>query len=110
MELESRRFMKKRSAGKGGRRKSARKAQRAVRSKPNVLPASSVPPRAAEWKVIEELTLNRQDLLFALRDAIFFYNRAAGTVRNDQGWTAADISRLKEIRDMAFPVYVRAVI
>jgi hypothetical protein len=36
----------------------------------------------------------------AARDALQFYDRVAGNVRADYGWTAADIKRLAEIREL----------
>lgn len=36
----------------------------------------------------------------ALRDLLAFYDRAAGNVRKDSGYTAADVKRLEEIRKL----------
>lgn len=39
-------------------------------------------------------------LQIALRDMLALYDRAAGNVRTDHGWTAADIQRINEIRSL----------
>ena len=80
-----------------GRRQNARKAQRVARSKPFTTP--SVPPFVP---VIEAFTLERQKLVFALRGALHFYDRLAGNVRSDYGWTAQDFRYLEEIRNLAW--------
>jgi hypothetical protein len=53
--------------------------------------------------VILELTLERQYLMVALSRALHFYDRVAGNVRGDHGWTAGDVLDLKEIRKLACP-------
>jgi hypothetical protein len=97
---------------KGGRGTSARKAPgagctcsphsntRAVRSKPNGLPSSSVPPFA---EIFKELAIERQTLLDALRYTLREYDRAVGTHPDQSGWTAEDILRLEKIRKMVKP-------
>lgn len=36
----------------------------------------------------------------ALRDLLHFYDRARGAVGHGEGWTAADVLRLEEIRSL----------
>ena len=85
----------KRSGAKGGR-KSARKAQGLSRSKarnhPSVLPST---------EIIQALTVERQKLIFALRGALHFYDRASGAIASEHGWTATDVLRIEEIRTLA---------
>jgi hypothetical protein len=88
--------MAKINGGKGGR-KSARKAQRLARSKPSHIP--SVPPSV---EIIQTLTLERQKLIFALRGALYFYDRATGAESQDHGWTAKDLAYLGEMRYLAW--------
>lgn len=78
--------MKKRSEPKDGR-KSARKAHRVARPKPDT--QTSVLPFAA--------------MIHALEDLLHFYDRVAGNIRTDHGWTAGEVRRLNEIRKMAQP-------
>jgi hypothetical protein len=114
------------------REKSARKApgagytfsppqKRAVRSKPkqenpftpsahgevSALPSAPVEVASYNGKplpdVILELTLERQYLMVALSRALHFYDRVAGNVRGDHGWTAGDVLDLEEIRKLACP-------
>lgn len=41
-----------------------------------------------------------RDLAEALRDLLELYDRAAGNIKNDSGYTAADVKRLAEIRSL----------
>jgi hypothetical protein len=98
-----------RSKEKGGRQ-SARKAHRVVRSKPNTEKPSvlssarreivtvhhDLTNSIVEWRLID-------DYEAALRDALHFYDRAAGNLRTDCGYTAADVLRLEEIRKLVQP-------
>ena len=93
----------KRSKGKGGR--SARKAHRVARSKPEthppVLPLAADPDRLPYYEAIQAVILEKQRLVFALRDALYIYDRATGNIFDDHGWSAADIRRLDEIRKLS---------
>lgn len=42
-----------------------------------------------------------QEIHAALRSVIYFYDRVAGNVKSDQGWTAADVKLMAEIRELA---------
>jgi hypothetical protein len=44
--------------------------------------------------------MDYQSLYAALRDLLALYDRVAGNVRNDVGYTAADVQRLQEIRTL----------
>lgn len=52
-----------------------------------------------KWKIaiatITTLTIERQKLKDALRDLLWAFDR-----RDDSGWTAADVKRLEEIREL----------
>lgn len=43
----------------------------------------------------------------ALRDLLHFYDKIRGAVGHGEGWTAADVLRLEQIRKMATPVLIR---
>lgn len=107
--------MKKRSEPKGGR-KSARKAHRVARSKPDT--HTSVLPSVAKIQrkesaayilvridgLLTTYTIHGvQALHAAVRDALRFYDRVAGNILTDHGWTAGDVRRLDEIRKMVQP-------
>jgi hypothetical protein len=104
--------MKKRlREGKGGRGTSARKAPGAgcTCSPPSKKLASpiqsrqlpsSVPPFA---EIFQELAIERQNLMEALRYTLREYDRAVGTHPDQSGWTAEDILRLEKIREIAKP-------
>ncbi len=57
-------------------------------------------------EMITALSLERERLKAGLRDALHFYDRAAGTpgeTRGESGYSAADVLRLAEIRKLASP-------
>jgi hypothetical protein len=109
----------KRSGEKGTRK--AGKARRVARSKPDIRLRPPVPLSAGYQRKPKKLSARRiiRDLRWALdnsthklvgmvddlakmhqaaRDALQFYDRAAGNSRADHGWTAADVERVAEIR------------
>ena len=49
-----------------------------------------------DWRLLD-------DYEAALRDLLHFYDRARGAVGHGEGWTAADILRLGQIRAMVYP-------
>jgi hypothetical protein len=102
------------------RKGKTRKGQRVARSKPDtrlrpftVNPVHGEPPvppfaENAQGKPFVEAkkdsgvmnALRLFALERALKDALHFYDRAAGNVRGDHGYTAADVLRLEEIRKL----------
>jgi hypothetical protein len=52
--------------------------------------------------MIEAIMIERQKLIFALRGALYFYDRVIGNVETHDGWTAKDIRYLDEIRALAW--------
>jgi hypothetical protein len=88
-----------------GRRK-ARKARGVVRSKPDtrlrppVLPSVDSFAHEGLKENVRLFSTQALDATKALRDALHFYDRVAGNVRADRGWTAADVKRLAEIREI----------
>lgn len=127
--------MNHRNGKKGGRftlktvhrkrgKTSARKAQRVARSKPNSSeslavsvpsePSVPLPENQSEtFYVHKDLSNSLEDFRLldvyqeALRDLMCFYNRV--TELDGHGWTAADVKRLEEIRQLLAP-YVRTAI
>ncbi len=67
----------------------------------------SAMPGAIE--TIRGLTIERQTYLTALGDLMCFYNRVTEPGYGGHGWTAADVVRLQEIRQLLMPP-VRVVI
>ena len=43
----------------------------------------------------------------ALRDLLYFYDKVRGFAGHGEGWTAAEVLRLEQIRKMAPPVLIR---
>lgn len=98
------------SAVKGGRK--VVKANRVSRSKPSTktLLRPSAPPCAyphyeremygmpAYVSIISALEWDRNLIQVALRDALRFYDRLAGNIKDDTGWSVAEVLRLAEIR------------
>ena len=95
-------------------------SKRVVRSKPTQLQSSALPSVAKIQRkesqayilvmidgVLTTYTIwGVQGLHAAVRDALHFYDRAAGTsaeASREGGWTAADVSRLEEIRKLVSP-------
>lgn len=98
------------SAAKGGRK--VVKANRVSRSKPGTktLLRPSAPPCAdphyeremygmpAYVSIISALEWDRNLIQVALRDALRFYDRLAGNIKDGTGWSVAEVRRLAEIR------------
>lgn len=82
---------KTRSGAKGGR-KVGKRSRAKLASHSELGP--SVPPSAASF-------VPKSELRAALRDALHFYDRMAGNIRTEYGWTAADVIRLEELRKLA---------
>jgi hypothetical protein len=97
MKNRNQRFAEKtHRKGKGGR---LAKGVHGEASVPLFASGSEVKPYDI---VITEMMLERQKLIFALRGALHFYDRAMGNVETHDGWTAKDIRDLDEIRALAW--------
>lgn len=79
-----------------------RKAKKTKRTNLKIVHLNHAAIARRDVEFIDRIIVRGLEL--GLIDALAFYDRVAGNVRNDSGLTAEDVRRLAELRAMAIPL------